>query len=216
MQAIARFCVFGFALLTLAACGNSNRDTAKNETQTLVQEQVALAKSLFEAGMPRADWSDAQIKTYEKKLNRLEVVEKQLRARGSKVNNSGMIESRRAELKVAQETKKRELEPATADARARVQTLSEENKALNLKLLAKGNPSALSTQAELTDVIASATQILSNLDKQIALVSQNPSVFADSAKGLLFKLGDFKTQIEGLKMIAQRRLEQLSSANPAQ
>jgi uncharacterized lipoprotein len=75
MKTIVQLLTLTLITLSLSACGKSSEVKAQDQAKNQTAEQNALAKELNATGMPRSSWSDAELNTYEAKLNRLEALE---------------------------------------------------------------------------------------------------------------------------------------------
>ncbi len=114
MKTIVQLLTLTLITFSLSACGKSSEVKAQDQAKNQTAEQNALAKELNAVGMPRSSWSDAELNTYEAKLNRLEALEAALSKANGKNgvvvfngDNSRFISQARMSIALARSEKAR-------------------------------------------------------------------------------------------------------------
>lgn len=87
--------VLSFLSSTFIACGKSSSPALDSEAQALVDEHRNILNDVNVTPLPTANSTDADIKLYERKLNRLETLERELNMKTSSIHAEDYFSKRR-------------------------------------------------------------------------------------------------------------------------
>ncbi len=84
MSKFLRFVSVSLVAFALVGCGKSSEEKAHDEAKSLVAEHAQVKAEIEASGAPNSKWSEAALNNLDAKLNRLEAIENELRARSGK------------------------------------------------------------------------------------------------------------------------------------